>query len=187
MPRELTTDSALAFVRHLADREANAIGFLPHTVYAKAWQQQRLKIVYENNLACGFILHGPTKHSLRIYQTAVDRQARLKDHGREAFLDAIASAITHDVERITWICAEDLPANQFWHRVSGPPVNLVHRPSPTRRNRYRYSHTLPRGEALEAYLDEHLRKTSLWRFAQLQGVDDWLMKTFLKRFRKGDR
>lgn len=179
----LTIDMTLAYVRDLADREAHALGFLPDTIYGPALSRGRLHLVYENGEPCGFILHGPSFQKLRIYQTAVEPSCRLIDHGREAWLEVLSDALNDDVEKITWICADDLPANKFWERVSSPPIKLAARKGPTRRPLFHYEHILPRGLELEQYLDEQLHRSALWRVCKLQGLEDYITKQFSRRFR----
>lgn len=186
--REFTTETqiekAAAYAAGLADRENDALGFLPHTIYAPAIAQGRLHLVEENGEPCGFILHGPMRPTLRIYQTAVEPTCRLIDHGRAAWLATLAEALDADIERLTWICATDLTANAFWSRVSGPPKKTLASRSQTRRALHAYEHVLPRGKELEQYLERQLHNSTLWKIARFQGIDAWLEQMYKLRFRK---
>lgn len=180
---DLQTERILRYVRDLAQREVAAIGWIPNTVYAPAIARNQIRLVYENNQPCGFIFHGPPMLDCRIYQTAVEPGCRLADHGREAWLLTLQEALHHDTEKITWICAETLPANAFWRRVSGEPKQLTHHKKRGRRPRYHYEHLLPRGAELERYLHEQLHHSPIWKLAKMQGIDHQLESWFKKRFR----
>lgn len=185
--KELTPEQIVAYVTDLAQRENNAVGFVPNTIYGKALERDNLHLVYENGEACGFVFHGPPLPTVRIYQTAVEATCRLADHGREAWLATMIEALDCNAEEIRWICAEDLPANQFWERVACPPlVDLIQR-TPTRRRLYQYKYLLPRGRQLEAYLDEQFRGSSAWKIAKLQGIEAWLEHQWKKRYRRSPK
>jgi len=102
------------YAKHLADKHRWELGFLAASVYQRANDLGHLRIATHNADPCGFILHGPIKKTLRIYQTCVETDLRRIEHGSELLEQLIQDAIRADVHQICLWCAEDLPANLFW-------------------------------------------------------------------------
>lgn len=175
------------FAIDLANKHTRELGFLPATVYGPAHMTGRLKIVEENGEPCGFLLHGPPTPEVRIYQACVHPTTRMNDHGRELWLQTLLASLDADVEAITWICAEDLPANAFWERVSGPPGPLMTQRASHRRRLFQYRHALPRGKELQTYLDEQYRGSAAYKIAKLHGLENWLETKFKQRWRRNPK
>lgn len=183
----MTPDQVATYVSDLANRHTRELGFLPNTAYAPAFADGRLHLVEENGQPCGFVFHGRKASRIRVWQTCVEPSCQLKDHGREAWLQVMKRTLDQDCERITWVCADDLPANEFWRRVACDPKPRTTQRAPDRRQLYEYEYLLPAGEDLEQYLEEQYRRSNLHRIAQLHGIDQWLEEQFKKRWRKARR
>lgn len=187
MNRETHAENVARYVADLATRESHALGFLPATVYPGAVLNNQIKLILHNGQNAGFIFHGPPRETIRIYQTAVERDVRQHDLGRDLFAQTLLDALDVDAERITWRCATELESNHFWQRVSGEPVkDLVNRGLGLR-DLHLYEHQLPKGAALDRWLEEQYEGSPLHKLAKLQGIEDYVSKILKKRWRRGGK
>lgn len=108
-------DQPHRYAAQLADQHKDELGFLPRTIYEPMWHAGRLYTAEENGEPCGFILRGPYKKTVRIYQTCIVDELRWMEHGRNLVQRIIREAIETDVHQISLWCAADLAANQFWN------------------------------------------------------------------------
>jgi len=182
--RKRTDEEVLRFVTDLANRSTAELGFLPDTIYAPALLAGRLHTIDYNGELAGFILCGPPRPELKIYQTVVEEPVRFEDNGRRLFVEAIADGLKDDVERIRWRCAEDLEANAFWRRVACDPKRKAPPRGPTRRACYEYVYTLPRGGDLDQWLEQQFQKSKALAITKLCGVEGWYIEQLKRRWRK---
>jgi len=87
----------------------------------------------ENDEPCGFLLHGPPRTVIRVYQTCIQPDARLIDHGRDLIDQLTMHGRAHGSQAISLYCADDLTANNFWAALNFTRVGQ--RRKSTRRDR----------------------------------------------------
>lgn len=174
-----------AYMNDIAKREADALGFIPNTVYPEAILRNQVKFSEENGQLCGYMLHGPPRHEIRIYQTAIEFDLRRLDHGTHAVTKLIAEALEEDQEKIILHCATDLSANAFW-RAAGFLLRGTRYPDhATRRELNRWEYILPRGEDLERFLSVELARTKAEKVLALFGQTERFLKHRTKKHRTG--
>lgn len=169
----------------LADRHKHELGFLPRTIYAPMHNAGRLLIAEENTDPCGFLLLGPKKKTWRIYQTCVQTDARLQDHGSDLVEQIIQQAIDASVHQIQLWCAADLPANAFWKSLGFQPISTRHKRKEKNRLQIGYRYELPNGtfhrETLAADTKWQTEKRLLNVLGTFQGNRDAINKRIAKR------
>lgn len=151
----------------IADREHRAVGFLPKTIYQPAWENGRLKIARENDDPCGMILHGPLKKTLRIYQTAIELEARRLENGSDLVEQVIQEAIDANVHQISLHCAEDLEANWFWQSLGFKHVGERVKSTLRGRIQKKWEMVLPAGKLHRQQLAEDPREQTHDRILDL--------------------
>ena len=125
----------LLYVRSLARTLRESIGFLPGCAYEKARAESRLQIQRENEQPIGFLLHGrphPGKW-LRIYQTAIQLDARRLQNATAMVHGLEARARENGCPGITLACAADLDAVHFWTSLGYTHIHTY--PGGRKRNR----------------------------------------------------
>jgi ribosomal protein S18 acetylase RimI-like enzyme len=117
----------IRYVVALAKTLPEELGFLPICAYELARQEQRLHIQSYNDEPCGFILTArPTPgRILKIYQTAIQYDARRLQHATQLIRDLEARATLYDCPGISLKCAADLAANQFWKAMGFIPGEII--------------------------------------------------------------
>lgn len=176
-----------AYMDDLAKREAEALGFIPNTVYPEAILRNQVKFSEENGQLCGFMLHGPPRHEIRVYQTAVEFDLRRLDHATCAVHRLIREALEADQEKIILHCATDLQANGFWRAAGFVSRGTRYPDHATRRELIRWEYILPRGEDLERFLTTELKKTKAEKILELFGQKERFLKHRTKKHRTGSR
>lgn len=191
LPPQALRDSQ---VQHLADymndlakREAEALGFIPNSVYPQAILRNQVKFSEENGQLCGFMLHGPPRNEVRVYQTAIEFDLRRLDHGTCCVHRLIREALEEDQEKIILHCAIDLQANRFWRAAGFVLRGTRHAAHATRRELNRWELILPRGEDLERFLTVELKKTKAEKILELFGQKERFLKHRTKMHRTGLR
>jgi GNAT superfamily N-acetyltransferase len=111
-------ESYVESARAAADKEANAVGFLPYAAYSEAAQLERLLIAvveqggtrsYAGHLMFGFVFP-----CARIFQTYVRLEFRSRGVGRKLVEALIGRAEKSHFLSIKASVADDLEANKFW-------------------------------------------------------------------------
>lgn len=179
--------TAAAYMTKLAAECSHELGFIPNTVYPKAIIRGNVKFSTENGEPCGFLLHGPARHETRVYQTAIDFDLRRLEHGTHAVQRLIKEALENDQEKIILHCACDLPANRFWSALDFVCRGTRHEKHASRRTETRWELILPRGEDLERYLADQLKKTKAAAVLELFGQTGRFLAHRRKNYRTGSR
>lgn len=175
---------AAAFVEHLAKKESSAVGFLPRTIYPKAIQEGRCQIAEANGEAAGFFLQGNWAPVTRIYQTAVTEEERLQDCARSMFHRMRLRAVELGVQAIELHCADELPANAFWHALGFVAMGRRMPKTLNRRWATRWRWQLPEGEAVETYLENLHKNEKELKILKLLGAEQGYIDCMKKRFVK---
>lgn len=126
---------------HLARKHTDELGFLPAPAVARLINAGRLITELENNEPCGFLLHGPARQVLRVYQTCVQLDARRIHHALNLVADLRARALAGGSRAIVLHCAADLDANTFWRAAGFTMVGS--RVKSKRRDREQFKWVLP--------------------------------------------
>lgn len=129
----MQTDAALRFWKHLAERERDALGFLPFGSVARVAELGRLLIQEASDEPIGFLLHGPPRPIIRVYQTAVRLDARRRDNALALVDRLLAAGVAGGSRACMLHCAADLEANAFWLAAGFTAVGV--RTRSTRRQR----------------------------------------------------
>lgn len=189
-PESLKVNQVLAlsaYMTKLANACSHEVGFVPNTVYPRAIIRNQVTFSVENNELCGFLLHGPARHELKIYQTAITYDCRRLEHGTHAVHQVIKKALENDQEKIILHCAADLPANAFWRAAGFVPRGDRYAAHPTRRHEVRWEMLLPRGEDLERFLEQQRKTDAQIKILELFGKTDSLLKLQKSKFRSQDQ
>lgn len=112
----MLTEKDMHYVRHLAKKLTDQIGFLPTMQYDRARREGRLLLQYENSEPCGFLIHGTTRpgEPCIIYQAAIQTDAQRRKHATVLVLTVEMVATKADCTEIRIRCAADLEAIAFW-------------------------------------------------------------------------
>ena len=117
-PRDVA--SFVGTVRLHADRERDALGFLPSQAYEEAARKGTLFVAVDvtaGNLYAGHILFGDTYPHARIYQTFVHPDARKFGVGRKLVESLVRFAETRQYLSVAAKVALELPANGFYESL----------------------------------------------------------------------
>jgi GNAT superfamily N-acetyltransferase len=103
-----------------ADREKNALGFLPSVAYEQAARQGNLYVATDHGVYVGHLLFGGTFPHAKIFQLYVTEPYRRK---RAAWL--LLRTLESELEKngfltISAAVAADLPANGIWEKLGFP-------------------------------------------------------------------
>lgn len=181
---ETEIENLARYMNHLAQKCAYEVGFIPNTVYPQAILKQQVKFTEENGELCGFLLHGPPRGEVRVYQTAIEFELRRLEHGTHAIQRLIAEALEKDQEKIILHCAADLPANAFWRAAGFVPRGSRNIDHLTKRHAFRWEFICPQGEALERYLSEQLHVEKREKLLALLGQTERFLKHRKAKFRR---
>jgi GNAT superfamily N-acetyltransferase len=111
-------ESYVESARAAADKEPNALGFLPYAAYSEAAELERLLIavVEKDGTRCyaGHLLFGFVFPCARIFQTYVRPEFRFHGVGRKLVEALISRAEKSHFLSIKASVANDLEANKFW-------------------------------------------------------------------------
>lgn len=125
-PRESTspgivraTPHDLAYVVHLQKRNHYSLGFLPRLALEEKIRLGRIHLALENDEPAGFLHHGSlAAPEVRIFQAAIQYDARRRHLGLGLVADLVARATEAGARGISLRCLSDLDANSFW-RAAG--------------------------------------------------------------------
>jgi len=122
-------------VRNHADRERDALGFLPAPVYDDAAARGNLLValVTTNREYGGHVLFGGTFPHARIFQLFVVEHFRNKGVAQELITHLTKMLEEYGYLSVSATVAEDLPANGFWEKIGFAIVRR--RPGGAARNR----------------------------------------------------
>ena len=109
----------LAYVVSLAKRHPFELGFVQRSALARKIELGRIDLALENGEPCGFIHHGSfanprTPGEARVFQAAVQYDARRRHHGLNLVASFLAKAESAGVRGVSLRCLEALDANAFW-------------------------------------------------------------------------
>jgi len=117
-PIALATLDDAKFVDHLARKNSEAVGFLPHI--ARDWylENGHVRMVFENGAPAGYLLG---REKLRwcpairpIYQAAISFDAQRRHLGLALVEHVTNEARAAKQMAVQCHCAATLPANEFW-------------------------------------------------------------------------
>lgn len=112
------TPADLSYVKSLARRFSNQIGFLPEAALLQYLESQKIKIALDNGDPVGYLLgnnHLRWQPLLRpITQAAVQFDAQRRHHGQSLLTRTTLEAIAAGQVGLQACCREDLDANEFW-------------------------------------------------------------------------
>lgn len=173
-------------ISRLTKGHEKEIGFIPDTVYAPALLDGRCITTESDNDPIGFILRGPTRPVLKIFQTLIDPEWQRATEGSALLMRIIAHAADHNCERISLHCATDLDANQFWQAMQFTRSTFPRPGVDTRRPAWRWTWRFPRGEQLDKYLTEIIERPKYSGLADLFRMRSRLEACHTRRFRRRD-
>lgn len=110
----LATPADLAYIVHLSKRHAKEVGFLTRYAMDAYLQKGRVTMARENGDPCGYFLVGAGGQTLRIFQAAVQLDARGLDHGKRLLSQTIRQGISNHATAITLHCRDGIGSNGFW-------------------------------------------------------------------------
>lgn len=142
-PVPSTATDVAKFLDYLQSREKNALGFLPFRALEQAIELGRVLLCFENDDPAGYVIHGPTKATTKIYQTVVCDDLRRVEHGTALVSAVTMRANAAGAEAISLHCAEDLAANSFWDALGFEFKGQRCRRKDRRRSQNRYEIILP--------------------------------------------
>lgn len=99
-----------------ADREKNALGFLPPVAYEQAARQGNLYVVTDSGTYVGHLLFGGTFPRAKIFQLHVIDSYRKKGAGSLLLRRLESELEKNGFLTISAGVAADLPANEFWEK-----------------------------------------------------------------------
>lgn len=120
----------LAFIRALAKRHCNAVGFIPDEGLSVYVERGDVRLAHENGDAAGYVLGRPRfrwNPDMRpIFQAAVAMDAQRRHHGL-SLISYIAEEATRDGQlALQAICREGLDANEFWPAAGFVEIGRLH-------------------------------------------------------------
>src|SRR5687768_5602326 len=118
-PVSPATPSDLAYVVALQKRNHEALGFIPRAALAEKIDLGRIRLVAENGDPAGYLHHGSLAvPEVRIFQAAVQYDARRRHHGLALVADLVERARDAGARGVSLRCLDFLDANDFW-RAAG--------------------------------------------------------------------
>ena len=109
----------LAYVVALAKRHPYELGFVQRAALARKIEMGRIDLALENGEPCGFLHHGSfsnprTPGEARIFQAAIQYDARRRHHGLNLVEGFLAKAQAAGTRGVSLRCLAGLDANAFW-------------------------------------------------------------------------
>lgn len=108
-------------IRKTADAQTLELGFLPHSVYSEAAQQEHLLVAVASqankSIYLGHLMYGFVFPNARIFQTFVRADVRGVGVGRKLVEALVSRAERSQFMNIIASVADDLGANQFWQKL----------------------------------------------------------------------
>jgi len=108
---------AISYIDHLSGKNGHCVGFLPLVAYQDALARARITMLFENGQPGGYLIHGPPKRRMKIYQVCIEEELRRIEFGTALVNDLRDMAIAAKSHEISLHCAEDLEANSFWRAL----------------------------------------------------------------------
>jgi ribosomal protein S18 acetylase RimI-like enzyme len=109
------TPSDLAYVVGLQKRNHEALGFIPRAALAEKIGLGRIRLAAENGDPAGYLHHGSLAvPEVRIFQAAVQYDARRRHLGLALVADLVARARSAGAGGVSLRCLDYLDANDFW-------------------------------------------------------------------------
>ncbi len=109
------TPADLAYVVDLQKRNSEAIGFLSRVALQEKIERKQVHLALENDAPAGFLHHGSlARPEVRIFQAAIQYDARRRHHGMMLVQDLIDRATKAGAQGISLRCLDYLDANDFW-------------------------------------------------------------------------
>ena len=109
------TPSDLAYVVALQKRNGEALGFIPRVALAEKIELGRITLATENGEPAGYLHHGSLAvPEVRIFQAAIQYDARRRHHGMGLVRDLLARATHAGARGVSLRCLDFLDANDFW-------------------------------------------------------------------------
>ena len=118
MTLRLDPDTAVAYADSLAKKNADALSFLPRPRLLEYAVRGQLMVETENGEPCGFLVYGNGWPYMKVYQVAVEYDARRREHGLALIGRLVERAKAKGCHAVSLWCADDLEANEFW-RIAG--------------------------------------------------------------------
>jgi ribosomal protein S18 acetylase RimI-like enzyme len=110
----LPPEKAVDYADSLAKKNVEALSFLPRPRLLEYAVRGQLLIETENGEPCGFMVYGNGWPYLKVYQVAIEYDARRREHGLALVARLIERAKERGCHAISLWCADDLEANAFW-------------------------------------------------------------------------
>lgn len=117
----------LAYVVALQKRNHEALGFIPRAALAEKIDRGRIWLATENGDPAGYLHHGSLAvPEVRVFQAAVQYDARRRHLGLALVADLLARARAASARGVSLRCLDFLDANDFWtaagfHRLTTEP------------------------------------------------------------------
>ena len=111
---ETSPDELVKYADSLAKRNVDALSFLPRPRLLEYAVRGQLIVETENGEPCGFLVFGNGWPYLKVYQVAVEYDARRREHGLALVGRLIQKARERGCHAVSLWCANDLDANAFW-------------------------------------------------------------------------
>lgn len=184
---EVATQDHTLWVISQIDRHRHEFGFWPTQAIYQAVEERRTYLIRQNGQLASFLIRSPAQYQVKLYATFTDAQARLQDYCRALVVHFAKEAAESHAERLTLRTAEDLPANLVWHRL-GLTRGRTDRPkNKTSRAMINWELKFPRGEELDAWLDEQTADPTRKRLLQAFGMEEQFRGALTSRYRRNKR
>jgi hypothetical protein len=109
------TPADLAYVVALQKRNHEALGFIPRAALSEKIDRGHLWLARENGEPAGYLHHGSLAvPEVRVFQAAVQYDARRRHHGLALVADFVARAKAAGARAASLRCLDFLDANDFW-------------------------------------------------------------------------
>lgn len=172
------------YLNKVMDGRRHEFGFWPKVWIADALQSERIQIGELNAQPATLFIHGTPDFNCRVFAAYTNEDARLSDFCRLNFLSLLTDALPSYCERVILRSAEALPCNLVWPRLGLSLVTRTGAKTATARPLNHWRLQLPKGEELEAYLDEQTRDPKRKRLLQLFGMEETFRAAMTTRYRK---
>ena len=137
--------TAKNYIVALADKNRDALGFLPCSVMHAMYDAGRFYLPEYNDDPCGFLLRSKMQTRVKIWMTAIQSDARRCTLGSQTLAAAIKEATLAGAYKLSLHCREDLEANHFWQYHGFQQVGERVRNKRTRARQIMWELTLPAG------------------------------------------
>ena len=109
------TAADLTYVVDLQKRNHEALGFIPRVALLEKIELAQVHLATENDWPAGFLHHGSlARPEVRIFQAAIQYDARRRHHGLALVRDLIDRAEAAGSRGVSLRCLDFLDANDFW-------------------------------------------------------------------------